>query len=69
MNDIRTSIDTMQFSEHTLRILHKYRITTMEELASYSEYDLIVKVRGLGRRGFDEIKRKLGVLGYELRKE
>lgn len=71
MSEIKpfTPLEEAMFSTRTYNALKRHRINSMEELAEYSEMDLIRSVRGLGRRGFDEIRRKLGVYGLRLRKE
>ncbi len=61
------SIDDLDLSVRSNNCLRRANINTVEELIQKSEDDMI-KVRNLGRKSLDEVKKKLADLGYSLRK-
>ena len=61
------SIDDLDLSVRSNNCLRRAGINTVEELTQKSEEDLM-KVRNLGRKSLDEVKKKLADLGLSLRK-
>lgn len=64
---VSMSIDDMDLSVRSNNCLRRAGINTVEELIQRSEEDMM-KVRNLGRKSLDEVKKKLADLGYSLRK-
>ena len=56
----------MLYVEHAI-VLRRAGINTVEELTQKSEEDMM-KVRNLGKKSLDEVKKKLSDLGLSLRK-
>ena len=61
------SIDDLDLSVRSNNCLRRAGINTVEELTQKSEED-IMKVRNLGKKSLDEVKKKLSDLGLSLRK-
>lgn len=61
------SIDDLDLSVRSNNCLRRAGINTVEELTQKSEEDMM-KVRNLGRKSLDEVKKKLTDLGLSLRK-
>ena len=61
------SIDDLDFSARSNNCLRRAGINTVDDLTQKSEEDMM-KVRNLGRKSLDEIKKKLSDLGLTLRK-
>ncbi len=61
------SIDDLDLSVRSNNCLRRAGINTVEELCQKSEEDMM-KVRNLGRKSLDEVKKKLADLGLSLRK-
>lgn len=61
------SIDDLDLSVRSNNCLRRAGINTVEELTMKSEEDMM-KVRNLGRKSLDEVKKKLSDLGLSLRK-
>ena len=61
------SIDDLDLSVRSNNCLRRADINTVEELTQKSEEDMM-KVRNLGRKSLDEVKKKLADLGLSLRK-
>lgn len=61
------SIDDLDLSVRSNNCLRRAGINTVEELIQKSEEDMM-KVRNLGRKSLDEVKKKLTDLGLSLRK-
>jgi DNA-directed RNA polymerase subunit alpha len=61
------SIDDLDLSVRSNNCLRRAGINTVEELTQKSEEDMM-KVRNLGRKSLDEVKKKLADLGMSLRK-
>ena len=61
------SIDDLDFSARSNNCLRRAGINTVDDLTQKSEEDMM-KVRNLGRKSLDEIKKKLSDLGLSLRK-
>lgn len=61
------SIDDMDLSVRSNNCLRRAGINTVEELIQKSEEDMM-KVRNLGRKSLDEVKKKLADMGLSLRK-
>ena len=61
------SIDDLDLSVRSTNCLRRAGINTVEELTQKSEEDMM-KVRNLGRKSLDEVKKKLADLGLSLRK-
>ncbi|MBQ1182746.1 MAG: DNA-directed RNA polymerase subunit alpha [Phascolarctobacterium sp.] len=61
------SIDDLDLSVRSNNCLRRAGINTVEELTQKSEEDMM-KVRNLGRKSLDEVKKKLADLGLSLRK-
>ena len=61
------SIDDLDLSVRSNNCLRRAGINTVEELTQKSEEDMM-KVRNLGRKSLDEVKKKLQDLGLSLRK-
>lgn len=61
------SIDDLDLSVRSNNCLRRAGINTVEELTKKSEEDMM-KVRNLGRKSLDEVKKKLQDLGLSLRK-
>lgn len=61
------SIDDLDLSVRSNNCLRRAGINTVEELTMKSEEDMM-KVRNLGKKSLDEVKKKLSDLGLSLRK-
>lgn len=61
------SIDDLDLSVRSNNCLRRAGINTVEELIQKSEEDMM-KVRNLGKKSLDEVKKKLSDLGLSLRK-
>lgn len=61
------SIDDLDLSVRSSNCLRRAGINTVEELCQKTEEDMM-KVRNLGRKSLDEVKKKLFDLGLSLRK-
>ena len=61
------AIDDLDLSVRSNNCLRRAGINTVEELTKKSEEDMM-KVRNLGRKSLDEVKKKLQDLGLSLRK-
>ena len=61
------SIDDLDLSVRSNNCLRRAGINTVEELTQKSEEDMM-KVRNLGKKSLDEVKKKLSDLGLSLRK-
>ena len=61
------SIDDLDLSVRSNNCLRRAGINTVEELTKKSEEDMM-KVRNLGRKSLDEVKKKLSDMGLSLRK-
>lgn len=61
------SIDDLDLSVRSSNCLRRAGINTVEELCQKTEEDMM-KVRNLGRKSLDEVKKKLYDLGLSLRK-
>lgn len=61
------SIDDLDLSVRSNNCLRRAGINTVDELTQKSEEDMM-KVRNLGRKSLDEVKKKLSDLGLSLRK-
>ena len=61
------SIDDIDLSVRSNNCLRRAGINTVEELTQKSEEDMM-KVRNLGKKSLDEVKKKLSDLGLSLRK-
>ena len=61
------SIDDLDLSVRSNNCLRRAGINTVEELTQKSEEDMM-KVRNVGRKSLDEVKKKLADLGLSLRK-
>ena len=61
------SIDDLDLSVRSNNCLRRAGINTVEELTQKSEEDMM-KVRNLGKKSLDEVKKKLSELGLSLRK-
>ncbi len=61
------SIDDLDLSVRSNNCLRRAGINTVDELTQKSEEDMM-KVRNLGRKSLDEVKKKLADLGLSLRK-
>lgn len=66
-NNGSMSIDDLDLSVRSNNCLRRAGINTVEELTKKSEEDMM-KVRNLGRKSLDEVKKKLQDLGLSLRK-
>lgn len=54
-----TALYSLDISERTIRCLERAGIDTVEELAAMSD-DQIMRIRDMGRKGYDEIRAALG---------
>ncbi len=61
------NIEDLDFSARSNNCLRRAGINTVDDLTQKSEEDMM-KVRNLGRKSLDEIKKKLSDLGLSLRK-
>ena len=61
-------IEQLDFSVRTYNCLKRAGINTVEDMLQCSESDMM-KVRNMGRRSLEEIKRELKSLGLELKRE
>ena len=61
------SIDDLDLSVRSNNCLRRAGFNTVDELTQKSEYDMM-KVRNLGKKSLDEVKKKLSDLGLSLRK-
>lgn len=61
------SIDDLDLSVRSNNCLRRAGINTVEELTQKTEEDMM-KVRNLGKKSLDEVKKKLSDLGLSLRK-
>ncbi len=66
-NAASMSIDDLDLSVRSNNCLRRAGINTVEELTQKTEEDMM-KVRNLGRKSLDEVKKKLDDLGRSLRK-
>ncbi|MDY6028685.1 MAG: DNA-directed RNA polymerase subunit alpha [Acidaminococcaceae bacterium] len=66
-NAASMSIDDLDLSVRSNNCLRRAGINTVEELTQKTEEDMM-KVRNLGRKSLDEVKKKLADLGRSLRK-
>lgn len=64
---LEMTIEELDLGCHAFGALKRYGISTVEDLVSMTEDDLI-RVRNLGRKGAEEVLGRLRVLGIELRK-
>ena len=60
------SIDDLDLSVRSNNCLRRAGINTVDELVQKTEEDMM-KVRNLGRKSLDEVKKKLADLGLALR--
>lgn len=63
---LETTIDELELSVRSYNCLKRANINTVQELIERSEDDMM-KVRNLGKKSLDEVKKKLEELGYGLR--
>lgn len=61
------SIDDLDLSVRSNNCLHRAGINTVDELIQRTEEDMM-KVRNLGRKSLEEVKKKLSDMGLSLRK-
>ena len=64
---LEMTIEELELSVRSFNCLKRAAINTVEELTQKSEEDMM-KVRNLGRKSLDEVKKKLADLGLSLRK-
>ena len=62
------TIDDLDLSVRSFNCLKRAGINTVADLAQKTEDDMM-KVRNLGRKSLDEVKKKLEELGLSLRQE
>ena len=62
------TIDDLDLSVRSFNCLKRAGINTVADLAQKSEDDMM-KVRNLGRKSLDEVKKKLEELGLSLRQD
>lgn len=60
------TIDELELSVRSFNCLKRASINTVEELTEHSEEDMM-KVRNLGKKSLDEVKKKLAELGLSLK--
>ncbi len=65
---LEMTIEELDLSVRSYNCLKRAGINTVQELANKSEEDMM-KVRNLGRKSLEEVKKKLIDLGLGLRKE
>jgi DNA-directed RNA polymerase subunit alpha len=63
---LEMSIDELELSVRSSNCLRRADIYTLEQLISKSEEDMS-KVRNLGKKSLNEIKKRLGEIGLSLR--
>ena len=63
---LEMTIDELELSVRSYNCLKRANINTVEELTEHSEEDMM-KVRNLGKKSLDEVKKKLAELGLGLR--
>ena len=63
---LEMTIDELELSVRSFNCLKRASINTVEELTERSEEDMM-KVRNLGKKSLDEVKKKLAELGLSLR--
>ena len=63
---LEMTIDELELSVRSFNCLKRANINTVEELTEHSEEDMM-KVRNLGKKSLDEVKKKLAELGLGLR--
>ena len=63
---LEMTIDELELSVRSFNCLKRAAINTVEELTEHSEEDMM-KVRNLGKKSLDEVKKKLEELGLSLR--
>ena len=63
---LEMTIDELELSVRSFNCLKRAAINTVEELTERSEEDMM-KVRNLGKKSLDEVKKKLAELGLSLR--
>ncbi len=65
---LETTIEELELSVRSFNCLKRAGITTVEDLISKSEEDMM-RVRNLGRKSLDEVIGKLASLGFSLRQD
>ena len=65
---LEMTIDDLDLSVRSFNCLKRAGINTVADLAQKTEDDMM-KVRNLGRKSLDEVKKKLEELGLSLRQE
>jgi DNA-directed RNA polymerase subunit alpha len=63
---LEMSIEELELSVRSSNCLRRANINTVEQLTQKSEEDMM-KVRNLGKKSLNEIKRKLAEIGLGLR--
>ncbi len=63
---LEMTIDELELSVRSFNCLKRANINTVEELTEHSEEEMM-KVRNLGKKSLDEVKKKLAELGLGLR--
>ncbi|MBP3815897.1 MAG: DNA-directed RNA polymerase subunit alpha [Firmicutes bacterium] len=63
---LEMTIDELELTVRSYNCLKRASINTVGELTQHSEEDMM-KVRNLGRKSLEEVKKKLAELGYSLR--
>ena len=64
---LEMNIDELELSVRSFNCLKRAGINTVEELTNRTPEDMM-KVRNLGRKSLDEVKKKLSDMGLSLRK-
>ena len=62
------AIEELELSVRSFNCLKRAGISTVEDLISKSEEDMM-RVRNLGRKSLDEVINKLASLGFSLRQD
>lgn len=65
---LETTIEELELSVRSFNCLKRAGISTVEDLISKSEEDMM-RVRNLGRKSLDEVINKLASLGFSLRQD
>ena len=65
---LEMTIEELELSVRSFNCLKRASINTVEELTERTEDDMM-KVRNLGRKSLDEVKKKLEELGLSLRQD
>ncbi len=65
---LETTIEELELSVRSFNCLKRAQISTVEDLISRSEEDMM-RVRNLGRKSLDEVINKLASLGFSLRQD